>query len=230
MYAIIDHRAPLTVKKNLAKYVNNVFEFSSEGITYNSISGHPDIFMFQDKNNLIIAPNTPKNLINFLNEKSIAFTLGEKPVGINLDNSVLYNCLATDKYFFCKQGKPDSSIQKKHSNKTLINIPQSYARCSMFSVENNIITSDKGIVKTLKKNNITNFYFEPSEIKIKDHKNGFIGGTMGATENTIFFLGNLLKHKDGQALSKFLSINNKEIICLGNDYLYDGGGIFLLNT
>lgn len=230
MYAIIDSRATLKVKNKLAKYVSDVFEFSSEGITYNSISGHPDIFMFQDKNNLIVAPNTPKNLINFLNEKSITFALGEKPVGINLNDSVLYNCLATDKYFFCKQGKPDISIQKKYINKILINIPQSYARCSMFNIENNIVTSDKGIVKALEKNNITNFYFEPSEIKIKDHKNGFIGGTMGATENTIFFLGNILKHKDGQALSTFLSTNNKEIIYLEDDYLYDGGGIFFLNV
>jgi len=229
MYAIIDQRTPSEVKKNLRKYTDGMFEFSSEEITYNSISGHPDIFMFQDANELIIAPNSPKELINFLDEKSVNYSLGNKPVGKSLDNSVLYNCLSTEKYFFCKEGKPDAAIQKRYSNKQLINIPQSYTRCSMFTIENKIITSDKGIVKVLESNNLEYFYFAPSEITIKDHKNGFIGGTMGATENNIYFLGNLLKHNDGKALHKFISTMGKEVICLGNDYLYDGGGIFFVS-
>jgi len=49
---------------------------------------------------------------------------------------------------------------------------------------------------------------------------------MGATDNKLFFLGNILKHKDGKALDKYLSALGKQVICLGNDYLYDGGGLF----
>ena len=111
----------------------------------------------------------------------------------------------------------------------LVNIPQSYTRCSMFAIENNIITSDKGIVKVLEKNDLEYFYFDPSDITIIDHKNGFIGGTMGATENKVFFLGNILKHKNGKALDKYLTKLDKEVICLGNDYLYDGGSIFFIS-
>ena len=229
MYAIIDKRTPREVKKNLEKYTDGIFEFSSEEITYNAISGHPDIFMFQDANELIIAPNTPKEFINFLDEKSVNYSFGNKPVGKSLDNSVLYNCLSTEKYFFRKENKPDTAIQKRYSKKQLINIPQSYTRCSMFTIQNKIITSDKGIVKVLESNHMDYFYFDPSEITIKDHKNGFIGGTMGATDNNVFFLGNLLKHNDGKALHKFISTMGKEVICSGNDYLYDGGGIFFVS-
>ena len=229
MYAIIDKRTPLEVKKNLEKYTDAIFEFSSEGITYNSISGHPDIFMFQDENKLMIAPNTPKELLNFLDEKSVNYSFGMMPVGESLDDSVLYNCLSTEHYFFCKEGKPDIIIQKSNSNKQLINIPQSYARCSMFAIQHKIITSDEGIVNVLERNNIECFYFDPSEIVIKDHKNGFIGGSMGEIDNKVFFLGNILKHTDGKALHKFISSMGKEVICLGNEYLYDGGGIFFVS-
>ena len=229
MYAIIDHRTPSEVKKNLEKYTNDIFEFSSNEITYNSISGHPDIFMFQDKNKLIIAPNAPKSFINFLDKKYVNYSFGIKPVSENLDNSVLYNCLNTEKYFFCKKDKPDISIQKWCSKKQLINIPQSYARCSMFTLKNNIITSDKGIINILKKNSLEYFYFDPSEIRITDHKNGFIGGTMGKVNNKVFFLGNILKHKNGKELNKLITSLDKEVICLGNDYLYDGGGIFFVH-
>lgn len=230
MYAIIDKRTHSAVKKNLEKYTSDIFEFSSDEITYNAISGHPDIFMFQDANKLILAPNTPIELINFLDKKNVNYSLGTNPVGENLDSSVFYNCLSTHKYFFCKKGKPDISIQKWCSSKQLVNIPQYYARCSMFAVENKIITSDKGIVKVLEKSHMEYFYFDPSEITIKDHKNGFIGGTIGATDNIVFFLGNILKHKDGKALDKYLSALGKEVVCLGNDYLYDGGGIFFVSS
>lgn len=229
MYAIIDKRTPLEVKKNLKKYTDDIFEFSSEEITYNSISGHPDIFIYKDENTLILAPNTPKKLLNFLDEKAVSYSFGIKPVGISLDDSVPYNCLSSEKYFFCKVGKPDVSIQKICSKKQLINIPQSYARCSMFAVKNKIITSDKGIVKVLENNNIEYFYFDPSEIRIKDHKNGFIGGTMGMLNEKVFFLGDILKHSDGIALHKFITSLDLEVICLGSDYLYDGGGLFFVS-
>ncbi len=229
MYAIIDKRAPLAVKKNLQNYTDEIFEFSSDEITYNSISGHPDIFIFQDANKLIIAPNAPKELINFLDNKGIFYSLGTKPVGITLAESVLYNCISNNDYFFCKKGTPDISIQNWCLPKQLVNIPQSYARCSMFTIDNKIITSDKGIVKVLEKYSLEYFYFDPSEITIKDHKNGFIGGTMGAIDNNVFFLGNILKHKDGKKLDEYLTALGKKIICLNNDYLYDGGGIFLVS-
>ena len=230
MYAIIDQRAPLKVKKNLEKYTQDIFEFSSDAITYNSIAGHPDIFMFQDAHQLIIAPNTPKEFIHFLDEKTVHYSFGIHPVGKSLDTSVLYNCLSTQKYFFCKKGKPDLTIEKWCSLKQLVNIPQSYARCSMFAIGNNIITSDKGIVKVLEKSEIAYFYFDPSAIAIEDHKNGFIGGTMGAADDKVFFLGNILKHTDGKALDTYMAMLGKEVICLGNGYLYDGGGLFFVSS
>lgn len=228
MFAIVDKRASDTVKRNLEKQVDGIFEFYSNEITYNAISGHPDIFMFQDMESLILAPNAPVELINFLNNNKIAFDFGTLPVGKTLKESVLYNCLSTDQFMFCKQSSSDKSIQELCKTKIQLSIPQAYVRCSMCAVGNSFVTSDKGIVKVLEKNNLNFIYFDPSEIKIIDHKNGFIGGTMGVLNNKVLFLGNILKHKDGKALEKFINQLNKEIICLGNDYLYDGGGIFFV--
>lgn len=229
MFAIIDNRTPAEVKKNLKKYTEDIFEFSSDGITYNSISGHPDIFMFQDADKLILAPNTPIDLIRFLDNKKVDYIFGIKPIGKNLSDSVLYNCLMSANYFFCKEGMPDLSIQDWGLDKQLINIPQPYSRCSMFAIKNNIITSDKGIIKVLEMNAIDYCYFDPCQITIRDHKYGFIGGAMGESDNKIFFLGDLLKHSDGKVLHEYISGLGKEVICLGNDFLYDGGGIFFVS-
>ncbi|MGV8946095.1 MAG: DUF6873 family GME fold protein [Lutibacter sp.] len=229
MYAIIDQRSPELVKNNLAKYVDDVFEFSSEKLTYNSISGHPDIFMFQDSKKLIIAPNAPKKLIDFLDKKEVNYTLGIENVGESLEESSRYNCYSTKNYFFCNQGKPDKSIQNYCANKQVIYVPQSYVRCSMFSINcQKFVTSDLGIAKILKNNKLDFFYFDPAAINIVDHKYGFIGGTVGEMEDKLFFLGNILKHKDGSGLKDYMTENQKEVICLGNDELYDGGGLFFV--
>jgi len=229
MYAIIDKRCSEEIKNNLSNYVDGIFEVASEEITYNAISGHPDIFMFQDEEKLIIAPNAPEKLIQFLNKNQLKYSLGTKNVGHSVVESSLYNCFSTKDNFFCKEGVPDNSIVEYCSQKKTIALTQPYVRCSLFGIDTTkMITSDLGIVKTLKKNAIHYFYFEPLEIKIKDYKYGFIGGTMGKLKNKIFFLGNILKHKNGLELHNYITSNNQEVICLGADFLYDGGGIFFI--
>lgn len=229
MYAIIDKRCSKEIKNNLLKYVAGIFEFSSQGITYNSISGHPDIFMFQDEKKIIIAPNSPKDFIQFLTTNKIKYSVGINEVGEELENSSFYNCLTNKSYVFNKAGIPDKSIIDYCNKKQFIKLPQAYVRCSMFNItQNQYITSDQGIAQILKNNTFDYFYFNPTEIQIKDHKYGFVGGTMGKYGNKIFFLGDILKHKDGEKLYNYINSNDLDVVCLGSDYLYDGGGLFFV--
>ena len=228
MFAIIDQRAPEEVKNNLKKYTETIFEFSTNGITSEAISGHPDIFIFQSETAFILAPNIPESLVTFFEKANVHFTYGTKPVGKNLDESVLYNAICTSDKLYGHTRKLDKSILEHCANKKIIHVNQAFTRCSMFVVKNRVITSDKGIVKILKTKNIDYCYFDPSDIQIVGHKNGFIGGCMGQMENKIFFMGNLLKHKDGGKLQDFLELLDFEVISLGHDYLYDGGGLFFM--
>jgi len=230
MLAIIDKRSSKEAKENLSKYVDDILFFESKGITYNSISGHPDIFIFQENNKLIIAPNAPEQLFNFLEKYKINFQIGNSKVDETFKNSVKYNCVSSNNFLFHKKGLTEDLILKNNTDKTFINLPQAYTRCSMLYLKDDFfISSDIGIKKVLDQNNLQNFYFSPEDIKIIEHKNGFFGGTCGVFDNKIFFNGNINKHKDGVALRNFLEDLNFEIICLHDDYLYDGGGIFFIN-
>lgn len=227
MLAIIDARSPTEAKENLRKYVDDILFFETKEITYNSISGHPDIFMFQYKNELIIAPNSPELLINFLKKHHVNYKTGISKINETFENSVKYNCVTGDNFFLHKKGMTEKLILENNSDKNFINLPQAFTRCSMLHLKNDIfMTSDSGIKKELDKHNLINFFFSPEDIQIIDHKNGFLGGTCGVFENKIFFNGNIDKHKDGKALRSFLKNLDYEIICLHNDFLYDGGGIF----
>ncbi len=227
MLAVIDSRAPEGAINKLKRYVDEVFCFKSTGITYNSISCHPDIFIYQDKSNLVIAPNTPYDLKSFLKSNNIEFVTGNKHVGESLKDSVLYNCVSSEKYFIHKEGFSDKKILEINKAKSFINIPQAYTRCSLISLDDrHYISSDKGIVKELEEKGLNCFYFSPEEIVIEDHKNGFFGGTCGLTGNKIFFTGNIDLHEDGKKLRKYLEYFKIDIINLCDSPLYDGGGIF----
>jgi len=107
--AIIDARAPRKAIENLQKHFE-VFLFQSQEITYDAISCHPDIFIFQGKSKLIIAPNAPQDIIKHLNYTKTAFEFGNSNVGKELENSTFFNCIETNNHLFHKQGFTDEKI------------------------------------------------------------------------------------------------------------------------
>jgi hypothetical protein len=229
MFAIIDSRSSKQAISNLKEYVDDVFAFQTSGITDNSISGHPDIFLYQHKNHLVVAPNAPAELFVFFDNHNITYLKGERDVGHELYNSVQYNCLSTSDSLFHKSGYTDSAIIKINKDKEFIPLPQAYTRCSLVHLcEDNYVTSDRGIEKVLLRKGLSCFYFNPEEIIIQDHNNGFIGGTIGIQDKRIFFNGNVDLHDDGQRLREYLIDLEFDIVNLSDEYLYDGGCIFFV--
>jgi len=229
MIAIIDSRSSEQAINRLMDYVTDVYTFQTNGITSNSISGHPDIFLYQDKDHLIVAPNSPVDLFIFLDNNNIKYTKGCREVGHELDDHVQYNCLSTSEFFIHKSGYTDSTILEINKYKEFVQLPQAYARCSLVHLcENNFLTSDRGIEKVLLQRGLSCFYFNPEEITIKDHKNGLIGGAVGMLGNKIFFNGNIELHADGLRLKEHLLNLNFEIVNLSDEHLYDGGCIFFV--
>ncbi len=229
MFAIIDSRSSEQTIEKIKEYVTDIYTFQTNGITGNSISGHPDIFIYQDKNQLVVAPNAPVDLFKFLDNNNIDYLRGEKNVGHDLDNSVQYNCLSTPQFLFHKSGYTDSVVLGINQYKEFISLPQAYTRCSLVHLcKDNYLTSDRGIEKALIKRELSSFYFSPEEIVIHEHKHGFVGGTVGICGKRIFFNGNIDLHIDGQGLREFIESLDFEIINLSGEYLFDGGCIFFV--
>ena len=229
MFAIIDSRSSEQAINRLKNYVTDVYTFQTDGVTINSISGHPDIFLYQDKDHLIVAPNAPVDLFKFLDNNNIAYIKGVRDVGHEIDNSVQYNCLSTPKFFFHKFGYTDSVVFEINKNKEFISLPQAYTRCSLVHLcDDNYLTSDRGIEKVLLQKGLSCFYFNPEEIIINNHKNGFIGGAVGIWGKRIFFNGNFEFHSDGQRLKEHLLNFDFDIINLSHEILYDGGCILFV--
>lgn len=226
MWAIIDSRAPKEAIEKLNKTFD-ILEFKSEGITYNEVSGHPDIFIFQGINNFVIAPNSPKELVDFLNKHKVNFEFGNKEVGTELNNSTQYNCIVTNNLLFHKKGFTDNIVLESNRDKKLVQLPQAYTRCSLTKLnENSFITSDGGINKALNNSKLNTLLIDPTSIELPGYPYGFFGGTNGIHNNIFYLIGSLNNHPQGKIIKDFIEDNKLRIIELHKGKIYDGGGLF----
>ena len=229
MLIIIDARIPNEAKETLAE-IGTVFDLSSKDIVYESIKGHPDIFLFQMTDLVIMAPNAPSDLKEILRKERIPFLVGKSKVSKTFPHTVFYNAVSTGNYLIHKKGFTDSCILHQNAKKQFIDVSQAYTRCNLLSLpDGSFITSDKGIENSLLKNNLEVHYFSPEGILLDAQEYGFIGGCMGIYKNTVYLLGHLDFYHEGERLGKLLQSKNLSLVDLYKGPLIDAGSIFFLN-
>lgn len=112
-------------------------------------------------------------------------------------------------------------------DKKILHANQRYAKCSCAVIgENAVITSDSGIYKICLQNRTDVLQISAGDILFDGYAYGFIGGCCGfISENTLAFSGNVKLHKDFENMRDFARNYHIEFYSLGNEKLYDIGGI-----
>ena len=227
--AIVDYRLPKEAIAILQHFAE-VLPFNAQGMTFDAVHGHPDIFMSQLDNQLIIALNTPQYIVEALTHKNISFRFGVKSVGSEVENSTLYNCVSTTDYLIHKEGFTDLEILNAAKDKTFINLPQPFTRCSLFVFgDTHFITSDRGIYNVLINKGLDVLFISPQELSLPPYKNGFIGGCLGVFEDKIFFSGSTDYLTDGASLKAYIEKNGFQLVELFNGVPLDVGGLFFIS-
>ena len=185
---------PKEAQKQLGNY-GSILPFATTGITYSAISNHPDVFMCLIDNELVIAPNTPNEFKDLLNDNNIKFTEGKKLVGNNYPKTAGYNAVVTDNYLIHKLKITDTKILELCADKKAINVNQAYTRCNLLPLkDNSFITSDKGIYQILSANQLDVLYVNPEGIILPGFSHGFFGGACGVYKNQILLLSQNLTY------------------------------------
>lgn len=226
MFIIADQRIPEQAKPLLEKY-GAVLYLSSHGITYSSISGHPDIFFCEVDGTLVVAPNLSEDIKNKLKKNKVGYSAGKKPVGEKYPETAWYNSVVTGNYVIGNTSFMDQHIKDLADTREIIHVNQGYTRCNLIPLKNDcFITSDKGIEKVLLKYGLEVLFVDPEGVLLPGFKNGFIGGTCGVWQNKIFFIGSLQHFPKGQKVRDF--IRDMEIVELYDGPLFDGGSLIFL--
>ncbi len=229
---IIDARVSNNIEKNLNKIGIKTIKTPKCLEVYNAISYHPDIQFFNcGDGKIIVSPNVYDKYIEILKDYNIEIEKGEKILSRKYPNDIVYNVCIVGKYaihnFKYTDNKVLDYIEKKGFEK--INIKQGYSKCSICVVDNNsIITSDEGIVQSIKENcaDIDCLLIKNGNIDLFDMNFGFIGGCSGKiSDKEIAFLGKIENHPDFEKIKEFLNSKNIKTVSLSNNKLVDLGSI-----
>lgn len=214
---IIDSRIREIEYKYLSQFFN-IIKLPLSDDVYEEISGHSDIFYTKINGKIIAAPNAEIKTDNFI--------IGRNKVEKEYPKDVLYNV--------CQIG--NKIIGSKYTDKSIapdILVKQGYVKCSVaVTSDKSCITSDKGIEKILKQNNIDTLYVEENNIKLlkKDgsisNMKGFIGGATLAFDNKFVLFGDSDNLANKEKILKHLNNYSLELIEFEGLNIYDyGGGI-----
>lgn len=227
MLIIIDKRMPLEAKSALSEY-GELMEFSTSGITYDAISGHPDIFFCRVGARIAAAPDIPAEYTDLLKKRNISIVHGKRPVGGKYPASAGYNAAVWGNFLVHRLDITDPSILMMTEDMEKINIMQGYTRCSLLPLENNLfITSDMGIHSALQKRG-RSLYVSPYNIILPGFAHGFFGGACGVHDDKIFVTGNLDYLSEGNEVRVFLKDSGYTVIELYNGPLFDCGSILFI--
>ena len=228
MIIIIDKRIPVKARTALKKY-GHLIELTTQEITYESLSGHPDIFFCKINAKLVIAPNVPENFREQMNQFKIEYIQGEMAVGPKYPETAAYNAVFTENMLIHNFRYTDSRITDLSGDAELIHVNQGYARCNIVPLKNKkFITSDQGIHKTLLRYDLDVLYVKPDEIILPGQKHGFLGGCCGVLKDSLFIIGNLDHFSEGEKIRKFVSEAGFRIIELYDGPLFDGGNVLFV--
>jgi hypothetical protein len=225
MLIILDKKVPAEAKEMLAAS-GTILELETEGIVYPAISGHPDIFICQIPQTLIISPSLPEKYLKVIEDHKIQFIRGNQASSIQHPASVHYNAAVSAHYLVHRLEYTDPAILENCHMLKKILVKQGYTRCNLVILKgDHYITSDKGIHRNLQRSGLTGIFVSPEGILLPGFPNGFIGGTMGVHNDTVYIIGSLSKYPEGSTVRKFLEDLEYRIVELYDGPLVDGGGI-----
>ncbi len=230
MLILGDARIPEQAKQNLFK-LGTYIPILTSGITYDAISGHPDIFFCLGDRQLFVAPNIPKDYLMILKKYNVSFSMGSLPVGEKYPETARYNAVVTTDLLIHNEAVSDENLKQFFAAKKSIHVNQAYTRCNLIPLRNGkFITSDEGIFKALKSIDIDTEYFSPEGILLPGFDHGFLGGTLGIGlfDEKIFLLGELKSYPEGERLGATLKEAGYEIIELYPGPLFDGGSLLMI--
>jgi hypothetical protein len=230
MLIIIDKKIPQLAKQPLRKLAE-VIELETSAITYDAISGHPDIFFCKTNDSTVITtPNLSDYYIDILLSNNINFIKGIKNIGDKYPASAHYNAVVTDDFLIHNTNFTDETILNHTKNKNIINVKQAYTRCNLLHLTNNsFITSDEGIYAKLKDADLNTLFVSPLDVELPGFKHGFFGGACGVYKNTVYVIGSLRQHQQGDMIKDFIYNSGLDIVELYDGKLYDGGSILFLD-
>lgn len=115
----------------------------------------------------------------------------------------------------------------------VIDTKQGYTKCSSAVITGNgrsdslIITSDPSIIKTGAECGISTLKISVGHVSLPGYDTGFIGGASFATNDTLYFLGDVSRHPDFISIVTSAEALGRDVVSLSDEPLFDAGCLYI---
>ncbi len=218
---IISYKAPESLKDFISKLGIEIITTLENDHVYSSIQDHPDIFIFQSNEGLVIDPRHFEHYSKYGNARTLF--KGSVEVGDAYPFNTPYNAVIIGDVLI-HGAEVESGIVSNYPKHILVN--QGYCRCNILPVDDHsFITSDRGIYNKTK-DAFEVLLIEVGHIALDGMLYGFIGGTGGKISSyEILFTGNIESHPDYKRIEEFLAMRQIKMIYPKTNELVDLGSI-----
>jgi hypothetical protein len=198
------------------------------------VASHPDMLLHILGDKYITSAeyySLASNTFAKLNSAGFMPVLTDERPFADYPDDVLFNSLRLGNKLFGLEKKMSKVIREyaKENSIQIVNVKQGYTKCSVCKVsENAVITADDGIAKAVSACGVDVLKIRAGHVRINGYDCGFIGGASGASEEAVYFCGDVMSHPDGKSISEFCEKHEKECISLSNDTLFDVGTLFFI--
>lgn len=225
---ITGKQMPLPAKNTLKTIGYPVF-LQTDQLVYKSISGHPDIFICQGDEGLVVAPGLPSEILKPLADTGIRMIKGLVDPGKTYPESARYNAVVTPDFIIHNLKITDPVIFETFPGRKHLHVNQGYTRCNLLALGNDhFITSDHGIERALRQVGKMVLFADPAPVKLKGQKNGFFPGCCGIFRDEVLIAGSLNHHPQKSDMLDFIETAGMEIRELFAGELTDVGGIIVI--
>lgn len=231
MLAVIDNRLPHPCKEALIKHGFTLLPLLPFPRLSAPVASHPDMLLLRLGTMLFCHAEyyaiAKTEIDQILRAANLTLCLTEDDVKEEYPKDIGLNFVFTGNILL---GKTDFMSEKlkayaKAHQIASHSVAQGYAKCSSVVLENALITADTGIASAAQSLGMDALIISSGDVSLPPYPYGFLGGTSGVCEKSVFFCGDLIKHRDGKQIDAFCRTHGYEVISLSAEPLYDGGGI-----
>ena len=233
--AVVDSRISDTCRSRLIAEGFYVIPLPPHKALSAPVASHTDMLIARIGDNLILNREYAEEYREIVADiqahaSGYGITLDDAKLQAEYPSDCVYNCLsANGKIYTAHTDNPSLIRIAGDTGKTPVKIKQGYPACTTLLLSDNIaITADRGMARVLENDGITSLLIENGDIALPPYEYGFIGGACGVCGNTVYFLGNVAKHRDYAKITEAIARANMKYVCLSDEGLVDLGGILFL--
>lgn len=230
--AIVDGRITSEIENELIVCGYKVLKTIKHVELQEPIAYHPDMQMCRiDESTVVVCPQMYEYYKEKLKDFEIQVLRGSTVLEAKYPNDIAYNIAIIGKQAFHKSKYTDSIVidELEKRNITLNSVNQGYSKCSILIGPNDYcITSDAGLFKKLKENNIDVLDMNIKNIDLEGYDCGFIGGCSSIGGSELYITGRLESHDGGFDIKNKLESNGIVIVELSKENLVDYGTIIIM--